>query len=130
MTGLQHRARIGFAIGALPATLLALGLSLVVGLGIVAAITPELQGSAIGVVYGLMIGLPMVAAVLLARHGVRRHFSPWIAGSAVVVGSALVVALLFWLAQVNPAMVPVTALTGALVAAVAVAIAIWPRPRR
>jgi O-antigen/teichoic acid export membrane protein len=129
MTQAQHRARIGFAISTAHAALIALGLGVAVGLLIATAFSPDLQGFGVGVLYGLLLGAPAVVAVLVARRGVRRHYHPWLAGIVVVAGTSVVVALLFWLTQLSVDMLPVGAVTGALVALIAVAIAIWPRPR-
>lgn len=122
MTQAQHRARIGFAISTTHAALIALGLGVAVGLLIATALSS-------GVLYGLLLGTPAVVAVLVARRAVQRHYHPWLAGIVVVAGTSVVVALLFWLTQLSVDMLPVGAVTGTFVALIAVAIAIWRRPR-
>jgi peptidoglycan/LPS O-acetylase OafA/YrhL len=130
MTATRYRARTRFAIGTLTVVLIALGLSIVVGIGLVAGIAPELQGSPVGFLYGLLLGVPAIGAVLVVRAGVRRHYNPWIAGALVVAGATLFALALFSLVQLRPAGVPLVALTGALITLVAVALAVRRRGQR
>ncbi|ERG63641.1 MULTISPECIES: hypothetical protein [Agrococcus] len=130
MTATRYRARTSFALGTLTVALIALGLSVVVGIGLVAGIAPELQGSPVGFVYGVLLGVPAIGAVLVARAGVRRHYNPWIAGALVVAGATLFALALFSLVQLRPGGVPLVALTGALIALIAVALAVRRREPR
>lgn len=130
MTARRYRARTSFALGTLTVALIALGLSVAVGIGLVAAIAPEMQGSAVGVLYGLLLGVPAVGAVVVARAGVRRHYDPWIVGALVVAGATLFALALFSLVQLQPGGVPIVASTGVLVALVVVALAVRRRGPR